>query len=151
MGGIFIRYTGDGLIWPSSNSWNYFKTHPYSFQLIMITHSLVTIAITSDVEVKHTLAVFDPPFYIVNRSTRSLYRVGPDRFLSSVHDPYTGDQVKVDKVQNYISSLDLVGWVFHTIFLDDEELPCTDTGVRYKLKPKPLSIWNNAMLELTFT
>ena len=117
----------------------------------MITHSLVTIAITSDVEVKHTLAVFDPPFYIVNRSTRSLYRVGPDRFLSSVHDPYTGDQVKVDKVQNYISSLDLVGWVFHTIFLDDEELPCTDTGVRYKLKPKPLSIWNNAMLELTFT
>jgi len=116
----------------------------------MVTHSLVTIAITSAVEVKHTLAVFDPPFYIVNRSTRSLYRVGPDRFLSSVHDPYTGDQVKVDRVQSYISSLDLVGWVFHTIFLDDEELPCNDRGERYNLRPKSLSIWNNAMIGLIF-
>jgi len=67
-----------------------------------------------------------------------------------VHDPYTGDQVKVDKVQNYISSLDLVGSVFHTIFLDDENLPCTETGVRYNLKPKSLSIWNNAMIGLIF-
>lgn len=117
----------------------------------MVTHSLVTIALSSPDEVKLALTVHNPPFYIVNRSTRSLYRVGLDRFLSSVHDPYTGDQVKVDKVQNYISSLDLVGSVFHTIFLDDEDLPCTETGVRYKLKPKPLSTWGNAILELTFT
>jgi len=116
----------------------------------MVTHSLVTIALSSSDEVKSALIVHNPPFYIVNRSTRSLYRVGMDRFLSSVHDPYTGDQVKVDKVQNYISSLDLVGSVFHTIFLDDENLPCTETGVRYNLKPKSLSIWNNAMIGLIF-
>ena len=116
----------------------------------MFAQAVSTIPMSDPDRIKKVLKHYNAPFYVVNKSTRSLYRVGTDKFLSSVHDPFTGLQVKLNRSQTYVGSQDLVGSVFHNVFLDEEGLPCNDMGTRYNLKPKSLSIWNNAVIESIF-
>ena len=116
----------------------------------MFAQAVSTIPMFDPDFIKKVLKYHNAPFYVVNKSTRSLYRVEMDKFLSSVHDPSTGLQVKLNRSQSYVGSQDLVGSAFHDVFLDEEGLPCNDTGTRLDLKPKSHSVWDNAVIELIF-
>jgi hypothetical protein len=73
--------------------------------------------------------------------------------LSSVHDPYTGDQIQIDPdLQMYIGSVELAGdgLCLHGVFVDESGSVCTDTGMVCGLRAANLKPWTGAMLELTF-
>lgn len=89
---------------------------------------------------------------VADRSTGSLY-VAEDTTLSSVHDPYTGDQVVIDPdFQTYIGSVELAGdgLCLHTVYVDESGLVCTETGAACTLRSATLRSWTGAMVELTF-
>ena len=89
---------------------------------------------------------------VADRTTGSLY-VAEDTSLSSVHDPYTGDQVVIDPdFQTYIGSVELAGdgLCLHTVYVDESGAVCTETGTACSLRPATLRSWTGAMVELTF-
>jgi hypothetical protein len=89
---------------------------------------------------------------VVDRASGALY-VAEDTTLSSVHDPYTGDQVVIDpEFQTYIGSVELAedGLCLHTVYVDESGSVCTGTGTVCTLRPATLRSWTGAMVELTF-
>jgi hypothetical protein len=89
---------------------------------------------------------------VVDRASGALY-VAEDTTLSSVHDPYTGDQVVIDpEFQTYIGSVELAGdgLCLHTVYVNDDGGVCTGTGTVCTLRPATLRSWTGAMVELTF-
>lgn len=89
---------------------------------------------------------------VADKPSGALY-VAENTTLSSVHDPYTGDQVRIDPdIQTYIGSVELAGdgLCLHSVFVDESGAVCTDTGTVCDLRPATLKSWTGAMLELTF-
>jgi hypothetical protein len=89
---------------------------------------------------------------VADKGSGALY-LAEDTTLSSVHDPYTGNQVKIDPdFQTYIGSVELAGdgLCLHSVFVDESGSVCTETGAVCDLRPVALKSWTGAMLELTF-
>ena len=89
---------------------------------------------------------------VADRYTGLLY-LAEGSEIQSVHDPYTGEHVRLHKgIQTYIGSLELAnsGLNLHSIFVNDSFEVCTDTGAVCYLRPANNRAWTTAMLELTF-
>lgn len=89
---------------------------------------------------------------VVDKPSGALY-VAENATLSSVHDPYTGDQVHIDPdFQTYIGSVELAGdgLCLHSVFVDESGSVCTETGSVCGLQATAIKAWTGAMLELTF-
>ncbi len=116
---------------------------------------LATVPLTRQVDVLKLFRDWKIPLErvaIADLSTGALY-VAEDTELSSVHDPYTGDQVVIDPdFQTFIGSVELAGdgLCLHTVFVDDDGTVCTETGAACTLRPATLRSWTGAMVELTF-
>jgi hypothetical protein len=70
---------------------------------------------------------------VVDRASGALY-VAEDTTLSSVHDPYTGDQVVIDpEFQTYIGSVELAGdgLCLHTVYVERMPARCVPGPARY--------------------
>lgn len=89
---------------------------------------------------------------VADKPSGALY-VAENTTLHSIHDPYTGDQVRIDPdFQSYIGSVELAGdgLCLHSVFVDESGAVCTETGMVCGLRPATLKSWTGAMVELTF-
>lgn len=95
-----------------------------------------------------------PSIAVADERTGDLY-IASEASLRSVHDPFSGDQVTIDRdIQAFIGHIDRADELFHTVFVDDEGnilVPETSTEIPCTLRPHTQhSAWTAAMLELTF-
>lgn len=85
--------------------------------------------------------------------TTGLLYAAEGNTLSSVHDPWTGDQIRLhESLQTYIGSLELskTGLSLHSVFANSEHQICIEDGMVCELREVKCHAWTTAMLESTF-